>query len=507
MRAARLGRALTATALVAGITTTALPTMAAPTTCVAVNAYRAGGSETAAAAGQICTGETGEVSGEPTVGVTARGTVLLYPAYVQHPGTSYTRPAVAISHDRGRTFALVTPTVADAVPTHPVDLDPYMYVDPLTSRIFVESNTTGNCDVLSFSDDDGATWAVTTLAGCVTFDHENVFAGPPPRGGPAPTGYPNVVYRCAYSTGAFGTLHTSDACQKSLDGGVTWVLTGMPAFVYDPQRFAADPDVSTTPYGCMDQLGHGVVGPDGTVYLPAGICGVPEIAISHDEGATWEHSVVSTTVRQHEFSNGVTVNDTAVAVDRHGRLYALWISRDTLPYLARSADGGKTWSAPVRVSPPDVTSTALPEIAAGADGRLAISFMGSTNAPRYPSYVRCQDDLPGCAARQQEAVAQQVSGDRADDNVTWHGYLVVTDDPRSPTPLFVGGPVSKGPFVRGMCGIDNCQVEKDFIDVRIGRDGAVYGSYVDGCSATCATAPGGRGDMNTGVVARFGSTR
>jgi hypothetical protein len=424
--------------------------------------------------------------------------VLLYPALLPHPSISYTRPAVAVSNDGGDTFHTSQVTVGGVVPAHPVDFDPYMYVDPTTSRIFVESNTTGTCGVLSFSDDDAKTWASSTVTGCVTSDHANLFAGPPPKDGPAPSGYPNVVYRCSYSAGLFATGHLADSCEKSLDGGVLWTPTGAPAFVYDASLAVANPDVSTTPYGCMDQLGHGVVGPDGTVYLPAGMCGVPQIAVSRDEGNTWTVRTVSSRVLLHRFPNGVTVNDTAVAVDRKGRLYALWISTDTLPYLSTSTDHGATWSAPVMVAPPGVVSTALPEIIANRNGEVAMAFMGSTNAPPYPAYIPCPAHPDACVG------AALSSGQPSYADVTWSGYLLRSGDPAAARPHFTGGPVSTGPFVRGQCGPDACAAEKDFLDVRFGPDGVAYASYVNGCSSTCATAPGGTDDINIGVVARIG---
>lgn len=392
------------------------------------------------------------------------------------------------------------------MPSHAVDLDPFMYVDPTTSRIFVESNVSGNCDVLSYSDDDARTWSTTTLDGCVTFDHENLFAGPAPDGGAAPTGYPNVVYRCAYDTGAFATLHTSDACEKSLDGGTVWLPTGEPAFFYDPSGLPSRPDVDRTPYGCMDQLGHGTVGPDGTVYLPAGMCGVPEIAISHDEGATWTHSAVSTTVLSHEYPNGVTVNDTAVAVDQRGRLYALWIGRDQRTYLARSVDEGGSWSRPVEVTPPALTATALPEIAATGDGNIALAFMGSRNAPATPPHVACTDDVGGCLEQLSADATGEVAADPAYAHVLWAGYLLVSRDANRPRPSFVGGPVTGGVFIRGSCGPDACSAEKDFLDVRFGPDGSAYASYVEACSSACAYAENGRNDVNTGLVARMSQT-
>jgi hypothetical protein len=496
MRVARLLAAV----LVAGMATAPVVRAASVEpagACVGTVTYRAGAVVSRPAEATICAAGTGLPSAEPTLGVTRDGTVVLYPAFLPNPSLSYTRPAVAVSTDGGSTFRASQVTVAGTVPTHPVDFDPYLYVDPTTSRIFVESNTSGTCGVLSFSDDGAKTWSTHTVDGCVTSDHQHLFAGPAPPGGPAPSGYTNVVYRCSYSLGLFGTGHLADSCEKSLDGGIVWVPTGLPAFTYDPAQAVANPDVSTTPYGCVDQLGHGVVGADGTVYLPGGMCGIPQVAVSADEGATWTVRTVSTQVRSHQYPNGVTVNDTAVAVDGFGRMYALWISTDTLPYLATSSDKGATWSKPIKISPPGVVGSALPEIIANGKGQVAISFMGSTNAPPYPQYVPCPAHPDACIA------AAMDSGKPSYADVTWSGYLLVSKDPGAARPHLTGGPVAAGPYVRGECGPEFCAAAKDFLDVRFGPDGVPYASYVSACSPTCATAAGGTDDMNVGVVARL----
>jgi len=69
---------------------------------------------------------------------------------------------------------------------------------------------------------------------------------------------------------------------------------------------------------------------------------------------------------------------------RDGRLYAAWDagrgpSRDC--YVASSDDGGRTWSAPVRVGPLD-GSQLLPAVAVAPDGRVDVAFYDRSRDPQ-----------------------------------------------------------------------------------------------------------------------------
>lgn len=79
------------------------------------------------------------------------------------------------------------------------------------------------------------------------------------------------------------------------------------------------------------------------------------------------------------------------AVDRGGNVYAVWSERHpadraTWTMLARSTDGGRHWSAPVRVNRTPRTTT-YPWVTAGDDGRIAVSYYGSTAAGHSPQTV------------------------------------------------------------------------------------------------------------------------
>src|SRR5205807_1699648 len=125
------------------------------------------------------------------------------------------------STDRGTTWQASGPVEEQA---GAVDL--YLFVDQRTGRIFSAMSVEG-CSQLDISDDDGVSWT-PGMAGCgwPATDNETIYAGPPPPGGTAPIGYPNVVYYCAIGLGTTSVFALATLCTKSLDGGRTWIDTG-----------------------------------------------------------------------------------------------------------------------------------------------------------------------------------------------------------------------------------------------------------------------------------------
>jgi hypothetical protein len=148
-----------------------------------------------------------------------------------------------------------------------------------------------------------------------------------------------------------------------------------------------------------------------------------------------------------------------------------------------SKDGGKTWSKPVNVAAPGVNETNLATLAVGAPGKVAISYMGTVNAPSGP-----------------------VEGREAADyrETTWNGYITQTTDALQNNQVFYSSTVNnkRDPLLRGQCEQRNrCRPVFDFIDVVIDRSGDIWSAWVDGCIAICSTTgPGNIG--GDGVVGR-----
>jgi hypothetical protein len=398
-----------------------------------------------------CMSSTGRPSFEPTIGITKAGTVVMYPASALGVGTMVT---MARSDDEGATWQIIAPGAAGQS-THPYSQDPYLFVDPETDRIFAEDLllVPPTCGMMSISDNRGESWT-HTQSGCAVMDHVTIFQGPPVLEALTPMSYPNVIYRCAITGGAVSTLSTMVACQRSRDGGLTWLPPGDPAFTFLPG--AVDP-------GCDGGNGHGATNEQGTVYLPRGHCAQPWLAISNDEAQTW------TTVQVSDLgticSPAVCEHDAGVGEDPSGLLYYAWVAADRLPYLARSADRGVTWGTPIMIAPPGLNEAALLQMAVGGNGKIAIVYYGSQNSPGKP----------------------WSDADYAE--TTWAAYISITLDGQEEQPLFYTAPLHDptDPLIRGTCGPLRCQEVFDFIDIRIGPDGTPWAPIIDGCVDACAT--------------------
>jgi len=403
---------------------------------------------------------TGTQAAEPTLGIDKDGTMFYIGIEGPYTNTPFGQAAVSIesrvmrSDDSGKKWTEVSPMVGPQRRHAVVNFDPMLYVDEDTGRVFTADLQAIACSTVSFSDDKGTSW--TTSQACGLSDHQHVFAGPPAVS--QTIGYPNVVYYCAIDGGALAAFGTMTSCLKSLDGGLTWTRTGSPAFTNDPTQEHGQLGV---PGHCGGGTGHGVVDDKGTIYLPRGWCGQPYLGISKDEGRTWNRVQVADNGMPYDTSSELDEHEAGVAVDKQGNLYYTWTGRDRLLYLATSADGGKTWSEPKMIGHPKVKEAWGPTIALGASGKIAVAYIGST-------------DAPGGKAPQGRGKGYKGS--------TWNGYITMTDEALKKDPLFFSGSVNdpRDPLVIGACPLIRCQHIMDFIDVAIAPDGTPWTSMGDG---------------------------
>lgn len=409
-------------------------------------------------------------SWEPTIAIHPKsGAVYFHPA-----GTSggNGQSDVARSPDQGATWQILSPNVAGQS-THPITVDPYMWIDPDTGRLFVDDLFTTHCSFFSTSDDEGKSWT-TSAAGCTIADHISIFTGKPATS--TTIGYPNVVYRCGISIGTVVFASYGAGCQKSLDGGRTFVNTGSPAFTPEPR-----PGFMAVPGYCDGGAGHGIAGPDGTIYLPKGLCGVPMIAISDDEGLTWTRHKVSDLGNDVAFCQ-LWNHDGAIGIDPAGTLYYGWIDNQRVARLALSRDQGATWTPAYDVRAPDVVQAQMLELAVGGIGKVTMLYMGSTNAPQGPYPKAPATDPTDCDIQTRDPPEQYAE-------TTWNAYIVSSWNADAEEPVFVSTLLNDpaDPIARGQCRGIGCPGQGDFIDVKIAPDGTPWAAFVDACVADCAT--------------------
>jgi hypothetical protein len=421
-----------------------------------------------------CRYDVGAVAMEPSF-VFGNDGRILYQTWTTRPGSVGglpPAPGVRRSDPTYSRWASVTPK---GVMAHPTSLDPYIYRDPWTRRVFtVDYLGTGVplCSEISYTDDEGTHWTTSPLA-CGGFDGESIGAGPPVSS--RTVGYPDIVYYCTGTTLGSSPPTTTPLCSKSIDGGLTFAPTGAAPFPL------TGPNDVFAPWA-----GNPVVGPDGSLYLPKRWNGQPQLAISRNEGRSWSRVQVA--------GNGASGEATRVAVDpRSGDLFYTWTGADHMPYLSYSINRGGTWSGPVNLAPPGLRETALPRVAVSAAGRVAVVYLGSANAPGHPPYYAdCNVFLSACT-------------DGPYAGATWNGFITEIDSPMFPSPLLRTATVNppSRPLFTGGCSADGaCKGELDFLDVHFDASETAWGAFVDDCQLTRHFIPvfnAGAGPCQDGV--------
>jgi hypothetical protein len=305
---------------------------------------------------------TGWRTSEISVAVTNAGTVLFEPAI-----SAGGRPVgILRSVDRGGTWEFVDP---GGDPARIGSIDMNVSVDRRTGRVFWSNDLELPVGYIhnqriDFSDDDGKTWSSSSPL-AMHYDHTQIFSGAPAKHRGSRRGVVYASVSGGFTCPAYGFCgaHIS----KSLDGGATW---SQPVAIPYPAECPAPGKDPVGGYGLK-----GVVGEDGTVYLPFTPCVRPYVAISHDEGDTWQLVLVANT---QTFGWG----ELGLGMDKEGNLFAAWTAAaDRLPYLSISRDRGHHWSTPLMIAAPGVKEASEPQLVAGATGQVAVTYYGSKNPP------------------------------------------------------------------------------------------------------------------------------
>ena len=391
----------------------------------------------------------GQTAAEPTIGIHPDGTAL-FSGSTMVVDTDFVwgvaKTDARRSTDGGVTWTSVQPAIpgqgGERIP--PGNADPMIYVDPGTGRFFT-FDLLGGCNWLSYSDNKGQSWVHNPLAcGDIPVDHQTIVAAKP-RTLPAHPLYPNFLYYCTNRV-------IESACGRSMDGGITWVPSGQPA--YGPTDM------------CRGLHGHLEADPEGRIFVPTSqTCGTPWISISEDDGRSWTKVQVSTLTSR--------VVHTSVASDSAGNLYYVWVNDNEgviLPYLATSTDHGKTWSAPRMIAPPGVVQANFPVVAGGSPGEIAISFPSTT----------------GTGTRR-----------------AWDQTVVVTEDALGANPVFLSATAnpSTDPIHRGNC-TGRCGGLWDFIDIQISPAGEAWVATSDDCKEACNTGQTSAAHVGDGIAIR-----
>ncbi len=397
----------------------------------------------------------GREAAEPTLGVTSDGTAFFAAGTFDGAAVVAPRTEVKRSTDGGLTWETVTPALPDRLKSEPpVTLDPMVYVDEATDRVFNLELYVG-CSYLLFSDDNADSWNRAPAAcGDYVNDHQTIIAGaiPPDAAVPVSTYQDRWVYYC------FNRVIDAN-CGRSIDGGQTWSPTATPAYVgFDPDNGGL----------CGGLHGHIATDPEGRLFVPKGHCNKPFVSMSSDGGDTWTRTQVS------DISAAST--HLSVAADAAGNVYFLWWDATyRRPWLSVSTDHGATWGEPLMISPPGVTEVNFPVLVAGDEGRLAINFPGTT------------------------------STDPTDTTRPWNEYVVVVTDAHTADPVFYSATANDPAtdvFHRGDCN-GRCAGLWDFVDVVIAPGtGEAWAAAADACIRNCDEKPASDKQVGDGVAIR-----
>lgn len=344
---------------------------------------------------------------------------------------------------------------ADVTPANSIiNVDPILATDSEAGRTFA-GGLAGECSILAYTDDDGATWTpMGNACSPPSFDHETIGAGP--WASPAPAGAlsDRAVYYCSQYGG-------QAQCAVSRDGGLTF-----------------GPGVPVTVGGqlagrCGSLHGSVNVAPNGWAFVPVRRCAAttpsgdlayqPGFVYSTSNGQTW------TEVRPTTLYSPGKGFDPEIAITPSGKVYFGFTGPDKHPYVTvgtRSPAGVWSWTAPFDAGAAvGVQQSVFNEVVSGDNDRAAYAFLGSPTAGdvHAASYT---------------GALQLYVATTLDGGATWQTVQVTND------------PVQRGWVCADGTGCGSGRNLLDFIDMQVDEEGRVLVAFADGCIADCAGPSG-----------------
>jgi hypothetical protein len=280
-------------------------------------------------------------SWDPAITVSAGGTV--YAAFM-HAGAQASRPSVypvvAVSRDHGSTFT----QVHQALPPAPGNWG---------DRDFIAAGP-GNRLYL--------TWDYGPSSGAV---RTRCAAGG----------------SCAYANGDFNAV-----IQTSGNGGATWgpITRLEPGF---PLGGGYSAPLVVGPGGRVSVLFEAHPTDPGTEKVHPGY----EYFTSSADGTHWPAAPRELWPGRGTLSVSQWWIDGDISADAAGNLYVTWDTQTAagdIGWLSHSEDGGRTWSAPLRVTPDTDHAPHIVESAGGRAGIAYVAWQTSAPAPGYATYLR-----------------------------------------------------------------------------------------------------------------------